>query len=472
MKNEVKIFTLYFAFSGLLLVPALFLCNTRVVSAEEYYVQGNTLSLDEAIRIALDNNHQVKAETHELRSRRWEVNLAKSMMLPRISLDMGYTRVDNGTVRRGNVFTEVGRELVRQFAPDQDPNDIRPGAWADMFSTSLSLTQPIYNGGKEFANLSMSRALERSASLVLLDTKGNTILQVKERYYQTLKAAELVRLMEETLTSSREHRHNAEKLEEAGLRSHTDVLRLEVKESSDEGLLLDAQNGLSISKRLLEETLAVRLPPDIELAPPIEGPREPEFSLETAISEALRKHPSLRSMDAQVDASDAGVSLAWSEFLPQVNLVYNLSWETNNTIDLDSFHFWSAGFTMRLPLFNSFGDWAELQRSKAQLNRFRELREGTKTSVETAVTQAYLDVVSSVKKWKAAGKGEEHATENLKSIRKKYEVGLVAHLDLLDAQVAYTNAVTSSINALYDHYIAVARLEQSMGQLDYRREGL
>jgi outer membrane protein TolC len=441
-------------------------------AAEEYIPISETLSLDQAISIALENNHQVRAGEFEHQEMRWEVNKAKSMMLPKISLDVGYTRLDAGTVRRGNVFTEVGRELVEQFAPDQDPNDIRPGAWDDMYSTSFSLTQPIYSGGRELANLSMSRALERSAYCSLLDTKGSTVLQVKETYFQVQKSHELVRLMEETLSSTREHLQTAEKMQKVGLRSRTDVLRWEVKEADDEGTLLDAANNLSISSRLLEEVLGVHLPGDIELVQMHDQPSEPDITMEEAMEEALRRHPTLHSLDAQVDAGQAGVGVAWSEFKPQVNLVYNLSWETNNTLQLDSFHYWSAGLTVKFPLFSSFGDWAELQRSKAQLNRLKEMKEGAKRSLETVVIQAYLEVKLSVKKWVAAKKGEEHATENLKSISKKYEVGFASNLDLIDAQVAYTQAGTNTINALYDHYTSIARLEKAMGLYENIQEGL
>jgi len=186
----------------------------------------------------------------------------------------------------------------------------------------------------------------------------------------------------------------------------------------------------------------------------------------------LRNHPLIKSWDAQVDAGEASVSLAWSEFKPQVNLVYNLAWEANNTIALDSFHYWNASVTIRLPLFSSFGDWAQLQRSKAQLNRLKELEEGARKTVETMVVKAYLDVISSTKKWNAARKGEEHAAENLKSVKKKYEVGFASNLDLIDAQVAYTQARTNTINTLYDHYISIARLEKAMGRYEEGGEGL
>jgi len=439
---------------------------------ETYTLNGGTLNLEAAIRIALENNHQVKASELEHKEQGWEVSKARSMMLPKLSVDVGYTRVDNGTVRRGNVFTELGRELVKQFAPDQDPNDIRPGAWLNMYGTSLTVTQPIYNGGMEFSNLSMSRALERSAYCNLQDTRGNTILLVKEAYFRILKASEMVMLMEETLSSTREHLHNVRKMMDVGLRSSTDVLRWEVQEASDEGMLLDAVNNLSLSQRLLEEALGVHLPDDTRLVPLTQVPEGTILTQSQAIDEALRSHPALRSLDAQVDASRAGLGMAWSQFRPQVNLVYNLTWETNSTIELDSFRYWSAGLTVRLPLFNSFGDWAELQRSKVQLNRLREMEEGTRSSVETAAVQAYLDVQSSVKKWAAARKGAEHAAENLKSVSKNYEVGFASNLDLIDAQVARTQAKTNVINTLYDYFISVARLDKTTGHYENIQEGL
>jgi TolC family type I secretion outer membrane protein len=445
-----------------ILFSCAFLALTVEARGEEEIFLGERLSLEQAVDLALEHNHQLAASESDHEGMRWAVNRSKSMMLPRLSLDAGWTRVDDGTVRRGNVFTDAGRELAREYG--QDPNDIRPGAWPDMYSTAFTLTQPIYNGGSELANLSMSRALERSSYGTLLDTKTGTVLRVKETFLQTLKAAEFVRLMEETLASTAEHMKTVRDMLDVGLRSRTDVLRWEVQEAEDEGALLDAQNALAVSRRLLEEVIGVKVPEAVSLTPVPGEPTEPEFTMEEAVEEALRRHPVLLSMEAQVDAGRAGVSMAWSAFQPHVNFVYQYAWETNSTLALDSFHYWNAGVTVSLPLFSSFGDWAEVQRSKADLERLRETREGMRKSIETTAVQAYLDVMSSLKRWNAARKGEEHGVENLTSIRKKYEVGLASNLDLIDAETALTQARTSAINALYDHHIATARLEKAMGQ--------
>lgn len=426
------------------------------------------LGLDRALEIALEHNHQLKASELDYEEKGYEINKAWSAMLPQLSVDLGYTRVDDGTVRRGNVFTEVGRELVREFAPEQDPNDIRPGAWPNMWSHSINFSQPVYNGGMEFANYSSARARERSSYSELLDARAATVLRVKEAFFRTLKAGELVALAEETVESSREHLETARNMMDVGLRSRTDVLRWEVQEANDEQALLEAQSALDISRRTLEEALGIDLPPGVEPAPLETAPEAPAFGIDEAVSEALRYHPTLKSLDAQIDVGEAGVSMAWSQFKPHVNLFANYAWETNNTIYLDNFSYWKAGVTVSFPLFNSFGDWAEVQRSKVRVNRLRESKEDAKDRIETEVARAYFDVTSSLQKWYAARKGQEHARENLKSIRSKYEVGFASNLDLIDAQTAYTLAGTNTINALYDHYIAVANLEKAMGKASYR----
>ncbi len=456
---------------AVLISPGGLLIPREAPGEDPYASPEGRLDLDRALEIALENNHLLRASRLGFEEKGYGVDRARSAMLPKLSVDIGYTRVDDGTVRRGNVFTEVGRELVREFAPDQDPNDIRPGAWPDMWSHSITFSQPLYNGGKEFANYSLSRAEERSSYGEFLDTKAATVLRVKEAFFQTLKAGELVTLAEETLASSREHLATARNMMDAGLRSRTDVLRWEVKEANDEQALLEAQNSLDISRRLLEEALGRDLPAGVDPAPIEAAPEAPAMSVEEAVSEALRRHPALTALDARVDAGEAGVSMAWSEFRPHVNLFASYAWETNSTIDLDSFSFWSAGVIFSFPLFNSFGDWAEVQRSKVQVNRLRETRKDAEDQVETAVIRAYHDVTSSLRKWHAAKKGEEHARENLKSIRSKYEVGFSSNLDLIDAQIAYTLAGTNTINALYDHYIAVARLEKATGRSAERWEG-
>ncbi|HID95550.1 MAG TPA: hypothetical protein EYP53_05780, partial [Candidatus Latescibacteria bacterium] len=194
-----------------------------------------TVSLKQAIEIALQDNPSLLAARHDLQAASWGVKKSYLDLLPKVDVDFDYTRLDEATVRRANVFVPVGRELIRQFAPDQDLNDIRPGAWEDNYGTTITVVQPIYNGGARWASVSLAQAVEMGSRYSLEERKQDVILDTKKAYFNVLKAQEMVALMREALQSTREHLESARKMLKAGMRSRADVLRWEVKLAGDEG---------------------------------------------------------------------------------------------------------------------------------------------------------------------------------------------------------------------------------------------
>ena len=95
------------------------------------------LTIDETIEIALNKNPELLASHEGYKSARWEAKRSYLQYLPKVQLNLDFTRMDFATVRRANVFVPVGRNLIRQFAPDQDPNDIRPSAYFNNYSTTF-----------------------------------------------------------------------------------------------------------------------------------------------------------------------------------------------------------------------------------------------------------------------------------------------------------------------------------------------
>jgi len=422
-----------------------------------------TISLQKAIRTALRHNPELSAARHDLEAASWRVRKSYLDLLPKVDMDFGYTRLDNATVRRANIFVPVGRELVRQFAPDQDPDDIRPGAWEDNYGTTITVVQPIYNGGAGWASVSLAQAMEVASRHSLEETRQDVILRTKRAYFDVLKAQEMVALMREALKSTQEHLESARKMLKAGMRSRADVLRWEVKLAGDECNLVRAENALAIARAALKEVMGVSFETEFDLVPVGGGAAELEESLKELIDTALRFHPGIKAMEANVDAQRAGVRLAWAGFQPKINFVYSYGWERNNTLALDGYTNWSAAVTVSFPIFHSFSEYANLRKARSDLKRLEAMKESLKRGIAVQVTGASLKVRSALHRLKIAQKGVDYAEENLKVVTNKYKVGVASNMDFIDAQVAYTQAKADRINALYDYYIAKAELERAIG---------
>jgi len=426
---------------------------------------GKQLTLDEAIKVALQNNLSLRAASSAVRSAQWSVKKAYLDYLPRVDFGFQYLRLDKATVDRANIFTDVGRELVRQFAPDEDPNDIRPGAWRNSYGPTVSVVQPIYTGGTLRAQLGLAQAEELRNQANREETYQQVILDTQTAYYQVLKAQELLALAQESYRSSQQHLETARKMLEVGLRSRSEVLRFEVQLASAESQLVVAENDVDLAKSKLNLVMGVDLDNEVNLTPVKDFRWQAPPTLAEQMAVARQRHPGLRVAKSNVSVQQSAVAIARSGFLPKVSLAYNYGWEANDTFAFDSFTTWSFAITASIPVFSSFQNYAELQKEREGLKQARSLEQDFVRSLQLQVKQASLNLQAAEKRITIAEKAVEEASENLRILSKSYSVGLASSLDVIDAQLATTQAKASLIEARYDYFLAKAQLARAMGVL-------
>ena len=439
------------------------ICFVVSVTAQPCPAQKNTLTLKKAVTIALQKNPALLSAESDLNAAGWEVKKSYFNLLPKVDVAFGYSRMDNATVQRSNIFVPVGRTLVELYAPEEDPDNIRPNAWQDNYGTRINVVQPIYNGGANWAGVSISLAARNQKTHSLEEAKQDIIFGVQESFFNVLKAQEMVALMKETVQSTQEHLKTTKRMFELGLRSRADELRWEVQLANDEGNLITTENQLAIAQTALKNVMGVDYAETFELKPIQSEPGDVDKPLSALIDRAMDYHPGIQAMESAVDAQRADVRLAWAGFQPKINFLYSYGWERNNTLALDSFEDWSATISVDIPLFHSFSEYASLKRAKAQLKSLQHAEEDYRRAVAMQLTNASFNVKSALKKVEIAEKAVKQADENMRIIENKFEVGMASNIEVIDVQVAYTGAKANAINALYNFYIARAELERAMG---------
>ena len=423
-----------------------------------------TLSLEQAVRIGLEANPTLKAARQDVEGAKWGLREAYTNWLPKVDLSSGYTRLDAETARRANVFVDIGRELGRQFGgPDFNPDDIKPAVYRDAYSTSVTVVQPIYNGGAEWSGIRLAKAARRMSHHALRDTELETTLKIKRTYFSVLKAQEMVELAREAATSTGQHLESARRMLEVGSRNRADVLRWEVQLAQDRGNVVDAENGLALARAVLNEAMGMALENEYELISIPTGEIEEESVPEAEIDQYIALHPSVQAMRANVDLQQAQVRLAQGGFQPRVNFAYNYSWEQDNDIQLDGDKTWTVGVQVNMPIFHSFGNYSGVRKAKANLHKAEATVEGVRRSMMLQARSASLNLTAAQTRVGIARKAVEQAEENLRIVENMYNVGSLANIDFIDAQLARNSARANRINAVYDCYIAEATLERALG---------
>jgi TolC family type I secretion outer membrane protein len=462
MRLVVGSWLLVAGLGSVLAQPAADSSNSNLTTAAP---NGKILRLEEAIQTALDKNLQLQAARKGAKAANWGVKNAYTQFLPSVNLQFNYTRLDGATTERANIFTGIGRRLAVLFAPDVDTTQIRPNAWRDAYGPSVSVVQPLFTGGALMANLSVAQAQDMTAQANLSNAEQQVIVNTQRAYFDLLRAHELLAVAKDLLATAEEHLSSARKQVEAGLRSKTEILRWEVQKANAESFLARAEYGLSLARPALNQVLGLDLNTEYTVLPVEDLQMEIPATVDEQIAVALRQHPGLRVMEANVDLAGAQVKVERSNFAPKVSLAYNYSWEANNTIKLDSYKTWALGIVAQFPIFNGFRDYTGLQRARETKQQTEALQQDFERGLRLEVMRASQNLDLAKRQLTLTEKAKAQAEENFRVIKHSYEVGLASNLDFLDAQNAQSQARWDNVNAKYDLLLAKTALAQAMGVL-------
>jgi outer membrane protein TolC len=425
---------------------------------------GQIMTLEQAIRYALENNLSLQAASRGVRASQWGVRKAHLDFLPQLDFEFRYLRLDEGTLDRANAFYDFVQQNQDAFPPEITRN-VRPGAYKDSYGPAVSIIQPIYNGGVLRSQLNFAQALDDRSNANHEDTRQQVIFDTYSAYFDVLKSQELLALAEESKRSAQEHLASTSKMLEVGMRARNEVLRFEVALATAENALIVAQNNVELARASLNRVMGRELERDFTLTPVEDVSWQAPRTLDEQMQSAINNNPGLRMIRSNVSAQSANVGLARSALLPKVNLLYSYSWEANDTWAFDSIKSWSLGVVAIVPLFHSFQDYAGLQREREALQQMNRLQEDYESAVQLQVQQSSLNLAAAEKRIAIAEKTVEEAAENVRIVNNSYQVGLLSSLDVVDAEVINIQAKARRIEARYDFFLAKAQLARAMGVL-------
>jgi outer membrane protein TolC len=160
--------------------------------------------------------------------------------------------------------------------------------------------------------------------------------------------------------------------------------------------------------------------------------------------------------------------MAKSGRLPRLSAGGSYSWgdsdlpeDAGDWKDHDS---WSVGLSLSMPIFDGFATKSSISQAKINLAIVQEELKQAKRDVALAVKQAFLNVGEAEKRIQIAEESLALAEEERRLAQERYRLGASFLLELIDSQVSYSTAQTNYISALYDYKLALAQLEQAVGQ--------
>lgn len=467
-----------------------------LVSVFTVQAQTMELSIEECRTLAIENNKELRIASEKEQAAYHRRKAAFTNYLPKISAAGAYMRTsdelsllsDEQKNALGNLGTNVGGQLqgILQQYPSLGEQlgpiagslvgglDAAGAGLVDALRTdtrnmtvaSVMLTQPIYMGGKIVAYNKITRFAEQIAHSQHDQQLQEVILEVDRTYWQIVSLQSKKQLAESYLELVRKLDGDVDHLIEEGMATKADGLSIKVKVNEAEVTLIQVNNGLALSKMLLCQLCGLEMTTEVRLRD--EATELPAGTTAADIETALENRPELRSLDMAQQIGKHKVTIARSEFMPNVALTGG--YLTSNPSLTNGFQkkfngLWNVGVVVKIPILT----WGE-RRHKVQAARreaaiaayqFEEAAE----KVELQVTQSRQKMREATERYAAAARSQAEADENLRCATLGMQEGIIPVSNVLEAQTAWLSAHSERLTARIDVLLADLYLRKALGTL-------
>ncbi|MGF1529977.1 MAG: TolC family protein [Puniceicoccaceae bacterium] len=404
------------------------------------------LNLDRALQLAVESNFGIQRAIEQIEEQEGVILSVKSSLLPNASVSGNYNWLDRGL---------------------SDP--LNPGPSTDRaWSAEIGVRQLFYSGGGVRNSLEAQEFVRSAARLQLMGVVNRELFNVSVRFYDVLLARGQIEVEEENIGLLEEQLGDVRNRFEAGAVSQFEVLQAEVALANGKPRLIRAKNQYRISLEELMQAIGSN-PQKAGGVPEIVGELEFEpfaYELEESLMEARRNRPELQALKLLEEAEARGVAVARAGYLPEINGL--AAWQfrkSSGSKDLeDSLNGWVLGVEGRWAIWDGNRTAGEVRAARSRLRQAEIDSRDTAFAVEVEVRRAVSALQEAVELVEAAGKVIEQAEESLRLAKVRFDSGAATQLDVLQSQVALTEARLNLLEAKYAHNVAATELRRAVGQ--------
>lgn len=458
----------------------IYIAAAVILSAVNIHAQ-KTLNLQECRELAIGNNKALKIATQQERKAYYEKREALMQYFPKFAASATYLHF-------GDDLHLIGRRQIPQTISIPDlglplplppqipiPQEIQDGIYkageidmSNFWVMGASLTQPIFAGGRIIA-LNDIRSYAQELAAAMKETKmTDVIVETDEAYWQVISLNHKKKLAEAYVNLLTQMDSDTQSMMDEGVATKADRLSVSVKLNEAQITLTKAENGLSLAKMLLCQTIGLDISEDIRLYDEDLDKLELIDSDDQLpdIDSAIANRSEIRSLALAQNIYKKQEKLAVAEFLPTAGLSLGYTWMQPNLEDGLQNKFagmWNVGVNVKLPL-NFISSSAKLKAAKAETYMREYELEDTKEKIKLQINQSSYKLTEARKKLVSTQKNTETADENLRYANAGYQEGVIAASDAMAAHTAWIAAHAEMIDAQIDLKLCQLYLDKALGK--------
>lgn len=328
-------------------------------------------------------------------------------------------------------------------------------------SATLEASYTLLGGGK-LGELRRARAAVDHAEVSETAAGFRVALATDAAYFAVLAESELARVAADRLHRAEEQFAVARVRVSAGEAIATDSLQLLLEVNRARLAVLRSDSAVTVSRLRLGRLIglagpAAAAPLDTAVAPPL------PLTVEQAVAELRAGGPDIEAARAGERSAGAALASQREAYLPHVAVGV-----TTGAYDAEMFpsamRRTQLGVTVSLPIWNGGQRELAVARARVQRDMARAEREDSERAATELITEAMHGYATSRAATELALVGVNVASESFAVQRARFREGATTILDLLEAQVALTEAEAELVQSRYATHLALARIEALLGR--------
>ncbi|MCF2592447.1 TolC family protein [Bacteroides caecigallinarum] len=411
------------------------------------------LSLASCRDMALSQSESLQQAEHKYEQSRLDRKIANTAFLPKFDASA------TGTY----VFPDI----------DMMGMDLR---MRGMYMAGITLTQPLYAGGKILTGKKLSKLGESIAAEQKRMTMMDVLVEADNAYWTLIAVRQKVKMLDSYKEQMDSLYTQVKTAVDAGLATENELLRIEASRSDILYQMQKARNGEDLCRMSLCRITGVDAQTKLELTDTTICVKEPGL-----LAADINGRPELNLLKHQMDATQKQIQMSRADMLPTVGLVAGYAYygniKLNSMVDAGNGTMvpYSQEFrdgigavmlSVKIPIFQWGANLKKVKKAKLDFKN-AELEFNKNSRLMNLEAQSALkNVYDGYQLIKTAETGLKQAEENLRVTNNKYNVSMALLTDLLDAQSQWKQAKSNLIEAQTQYKIYETEYLRATGRLN------
>lgn len=456
----------------------------------------SAVSLDSCRNMAINNNKEIRIANERIKGAGFQKKEAKAAYLPNFDLNASYLynqknialfsedqmlptkTFDPATGKYNfNLVTDAQGVPIKvngQYVPSTVaylPKSALTYDIHNVFAGALTVTQPVYMGGKICAMNEITKYAEELATSLRNNQVQDVIYNVDEAYWQvvSLKAKEKLATSYVQLLDTLNYNVNA--MVKEGIATKSDALSVSVKLNEANVDLTKVQNGLTLSRMLLSQLCGLPVNTVLHLED------EDKENVSTAMpassynmDEVYARRQDVNALKLAVKIFEQKEKVARSTMLPNLAVIGMYSVTNPNSYNGYETKFggaFSVGVMLTVPIWHWGGNLNKYKAAQSETVIRKYELANAYDKIELQVNQASFKMQEAVKTYNATKKNLEKANENLRMAQLGFKEGMIPSDNVMEAQTAWLKANSEYIDSQIDVQLCNVYLSKVLGTMSY-----